>query len=129
VELKKNPTQQFSEYFKNYSKILTKVISLAKRSTYGRQITTSKNEARATWNIINTELCKKNKIESTQALTVNGTINTDPHFLVKIFNEHYSEVADNIYTKINENDVANSMKHYDHMTFMSKALGVHSLNW
>jgi hypothetical protein len=110
----------FSEYFKNYSKILNKVISLAKKSTYDRQITTSKNKARATWNIIDTELSKKNKIERIQALTVNGTINSDPHFLVKIFNKHYSEVADSIYTKIKEN-VVNSMKHYDHMTFMSKA--------
>jgi hypothetical protein len=76
---------------------------------------------RATWNIINTELSKKNKRESIQALTVNGTINSDPQFLVKIFNDHYSEVADSIYSKIKENEVVNSMKHYDHMTFMSKA--------
>jgi hypothetical protein len=39
------------------------VISLAKKMTYDRQITTSKNKARTTWHIINTELLKKNKSE------------------------------------------------------------------
>jgi hypothetical protein len=60
-------------YYKNYSKILTRVINLAKKMAYDQQIKYSKNKARTTWKIINSEVLKKGKKENLQLLNTSGT--------------------------------------------------------
>jgi hypothetical protein len=52
---KVNDNNNFKQYYKLYSKILTKVINEAKRLNYNNKIINSNNTAKTAWNIIKAE--------------------------------------------------------------------------
>jgi hypothetical protein len=52
-------TTALKQYYKSYSKILTKVINKAEKLNYNGKIATSNNTIKTTWNIIKTEFGKK----------------------------------------------------------------------
>jgi len=49
----KNP--KFKEHYKSYCKLLLKLIKKAKISKYNKQISTSYNKTRTSWNIVISE--------------------------------------------------------------------------
>jgi len=52
-KLKNNNNATLAFYYKDYSKILSKVIKVAKRMEYDKLILNSCNKAKTTWDIIN----------------------------------------------------------------------------
>ena len=59
LETKSTNNPVLLKYYKDYSRILNMVIKQAKRITYEKQLRDSKNITKSTWNITNTEVCKK----------------------------------------------------------------------
>jgi len=54
-KLQNNNNATLTSYYKDYSKILTKVIQAAKRMEYDKLILNSRDKAKTTWGIINKE--------------------------------------------------------------------------
>jgi hypothetical protein len=90
VEVKKIKNPKICKYYKKYCKILTKVINLAKKMTYEKQIRNSKNKVRTTWNLINREVRKKVMKENIQALNIEGKNDTNLNTIVEVFNKYFS---------------------------------------
>ena len=54
LSYKENNNPKFKKHYKEYCKLLTKVIILAKKSYYNTKLINSTNKAKTTWNIIKT---------------------------------------------------------------------------
>jgi hypothetical protein len=121
VEAKKSNNPIIATYYKNYCKILTRVINLAKKMTYDKQIKYSKNKARTTWRIINSEVLKKVNEENIQTPNIEGKKNTNLNAIVETFNKYFSGVAENIHKYIKENGDNDKSKATNYMTYMSDA--------
>jgi hypothetical protein len=110
--MKANDNNNLKQYYKLYSKILTKVINEAKRLNYNDKIINSNNTAKTTWNIIKVE-SSKNRLNDKNCNTVKINPNT--------FNSHFLNTADNIiktmFAQITSNTDNNSnYKHYLNLT-------------
>ena len=68
--MKNNNNATLASYYKDYSKILSKVIKMAKRMEYDKLILNSYNKAKTTWDIINKESGRNKKRSEMQALKV-----------------------------------------------------------
>jgi len=60
-KLQNNNNATLTSYYKDYSKILTKVIQAAKRMEYDKLILNSRDKAKTTWGIINKESGRNKK--------------------------------------------------------------------
>jgi hypothetical protein len=89
--------------------------------TYDKQIKYSKNKARTTWRIVNSEVLKKVNKENIQTLNIEGKKNTNLNAIVEIFNKYFSGVADNIHKYIKENGDNDKFRATNYMTYMSDA--------
>jgi hypothetical protein len=116
AEMKKNTNPSNCTYYKNYCKILARVIIAAKKMAYDHQIKHSNNKVKTTWKIINSEILKKGKKGNMG--TSNIPITKDS---AEIFNKHFSEVADKIHKKIKEDNPKDSDYLTDSMIFMTEA--------
>jgi hypothetical protein len=105
AEMKKNTNLLSCIHYKNYCKILTRVINSAKQMAYDQQIEYSNNKARMTWKVINSETQMKGK--KVNMATPNSPITKDS---ADIFNKYICEVADKIQKKIKENNPKESYK-------------------
>jgi hypothetical protein len=79
------------EYCNQYSKTLTKVIIAAKKLSYDRRITHSKNKMKTTWSIIKNELRKESK-KDMQYLDIKGKIIYNQQILVDAVNDYYIQL-------------------------------------
>jgi hypothetical protein len=104
MELKKNNNPVLKKYFKDYCRILTKVIKEAKRMEYDRHILNSNNLMRTSWKLINKELGKDRKIHRFQSLNINGMSTTNHQTIANAFNKHFT----NIPTMISQNIIASN---------------------
>ena len=68
----KNP--KLKEDYKLYCKLLSKVIKEAKILQYMKQILTSYNKTRTTWNIVKSKIGKRRGSEEISLLCVNGKL-------------------------------------------------------
>jgi hypothetical protein len=71
-----NPTA--SKFYKDYCKILNRVIKEAKRLHYNKLISHSKNRTKQIWDVINLETRRKIKNESINCLKVDDRSLTKP---------------------------------------------------
>jgi phospholipase/lecithinase/hemolysin len=81
-------------YYKRYTKELTKKIREAKKEYYNNMIKQSKNKIATTWNIIKME--------------VNGSVTYNPQIIANVMNQYFLSVGNNNFinkTKINCKDV------------------------
>jgi hypothetical protein len=99
------------QYYKLYSKILTKVINVAKRLNYNDKIINSNNTAKTSWNIIKAE-SGKNRLNDKNCNTVKINPNTfNSHFLnsANIIQKHFAQITSNT-------DNNSNYKHYLNLT-------------
>ena len=68
----KNP--KLKEHYKLYCKLLSKVVKEAKILQYRKQILTSYNKTRTTWNIVKSETGKRRGNEEISLLHINGKL-------------------------------------------------------
>jgi hypothetical protein len=79
------------------------VINLAKKLTYEKQIRSSKNKIRSTWNLISREVRKKVMKENIQTLNIEVKNDSNLNTIVEVFNKYFSGVADTIHKQIKNN--------------------------
>jgi hypothetical protein len=119
VKICKNPI--LYTYYKNYCKILNRVINQAKKMSYKKQIKYSRNKVRTTWRIINNELLKKHNRENIHALIIEGKETSNLNDIANTFNKYFTEVADSIHKHIKENDPKDNSNHMSYMTYLTNA--------
>jgi hypothetical protein len=99
------------------------VINLAKKMTHDKQIKFSKDRARTTWRIINSEVLKKGRRENIKTLDIEGKKNTNLNDIAETFNRYFSGIADNIHKHIKGNGENNQSKTTNYMTYLTDAFG------
>jgi hypothetical protein len=130
LETKRTNNPVLLKYYKDYCRILNMVVNQAKRITYEKQLRDSKNITKTTWNIINTEVCKKARKskDNINALCIQGKRTTNLKTIVDAFNNYFIKIADNIHSQRKENDTNTTNlpslnKSENYMSYMSKAFG------
>jgi len=103
----KNP--KFKEYYKSYCKLLSKVIKEAKILQYKKQILTSYNKTRTTWNIVKSETGKKRGKEEISLLNINGKLIQNQQTTANSFNDYFSTTAEKL-TGTNQIDEMSQLK-------------------
>ena len=91
-------------YYKNYCKILSKVIILAKRFYYNNKLANSTNKPKTAWSTVKTNTNNKKNLNITAIMETDGQITTHHQTIADKFNNYYVSVADNI---INSNSINN----------------------
>jgi hypothetical protein len=81
-------------YYKQYCKILTKVILTAKKLYYDSKIANSNNKMKTTWEILKKETGNKNCSHKVQALEMNNVKITDQNAIANSFNKYFVSIAD-----------------------------------
>jgi hypothetical protein len=80
-------------YLRQYSKILTKVITVAKKLCYDRSINNSDIKMKSSWQIITEERGKTKKDIDIQALILDKKITTNQKQMAEIFNNYFLSIA------------------------------------
>lgn len=93
-------------HFKNYSKILHKVILKAKKIYFNEIILNSNNKIKTTWNIIKKECGKFRSKEEIYTLVTNNSKTSDTTEIANIFNKYFLSITDNLNITQNNNNNA-----------------------
>jgi hypothetical protein len=97
------------KYYKEYFKILARVIIETKRSKYNNQIINSTNKLKTTWSIINSETNRLN------GHTVSNYENSPD-----TFNDHFLSIAEQIIQSIRHSDTEYTNDNKNPMHYLSK---------
>lgn len=101
---------KIKEYYKEYSKILSKVIVEAKRSMYNNQVLNSDNKIKTTWNIIRTETNRIKRVKTNENKNSSES-----------FNKYFLSVAEEIIQDIRSNNKKCSNNEEDIKCYMTKS--------
>ena len=87
--------------YKQYRNILTHIIDAAKQKYYQKQLFTSKNDSKRTWQVLN-DLIGKNKKDAKlpDKLLCNTKTIQDPKEIANTLNKHFAEIG-----KTNQNEI------------------------
>jgi histidinol dehydrogenase len=104
------------------------VIKQAKRMNYENQIRNSTNKIRITWNIIKSEVHKKDGKDNIQTLNIEGKTINNMKTVVEAFNNYFNKIADSIHKQIKEDGTNSKMispieQVGNYMTYISNAFG------
>jgi hypothetical protein len=94
------------KHYKEYCKLLTKVITLTKKLYYSANLTNSNNKSKTTWNIIKTITNNQKKPNNMSLMEIEEKLTTHHQSIAEKFNTYYISVADNI---TNSNQVNNTI--------------------
>ena len=97
------------EYYKLYCKLLSKVIKEAKILQYKKEILTSYNKTRTTWNIVKSETGEKRGKEEISLLNVNGKFIRNQQTTANSFNDYFLTIAKKL-TGANQIDKLSPLK-------------------
>ena len=106
--------QNIKERYRKYSKILAKVIKLAKRMHYKEIIRKSKNKVKNTWKIVNEAKGKYKDKPNIQFLNFKNNTIANREKIANIFNDYFLSVANSL--KKGNKDYENKIEsiHYLH---------------
>jgi len=90
MELKKNNNPLIKKYFRDYCRILSRVIHVAKKMEYDRHILNSNNVMRTSWKLLNKESCNDWNNQGVHSLNINGTSITNHQTIVSAVNKHFT---------------------------------------
>ena len=104
---KKSNDPELKKHYKNYCKILSTVIILAKKLYYNNKLTNSTNKPKTTWSIVKTITNNKKNFNNILMIGIDGKITTHQQTIAENFNYYYVSVADNISNNnpLNNNNV------------------------
>jgi len=92
-------------YYKNYCKIPSNVIILAKKLYYSKKLANSTNKPKTTWSIIKTITNNKKNFNNILMAEIDGKITTHYQTIAEKLNNYYVSVAASI---TNNNPVNNN---------------------
>jgi exonuclease III len=113
---KNNDDVSVKLHYKTYCKILSRVITAAKKMSYDKYINKSQNKMKTTWKIINSETGRNINSSSTQQLIESYKDQNVAEYL----NEHFVSIADNLVNQLEKNDT--SYTDADFKSFMEQAV-------
>jgi len=90
MELKKNNNPFIKKYFRDYCRILSRVIHVAKEMGYDRHILNSNNVMRTSLKLINKESCNDRNNQGVHSLNINGASMTNHQTIVSALNKHFT---------------------------------------
>ena len=90
----KNPN--LKEHSKLYCKLLSKVIKETKILQYKKQILTSYNKTRTTWNIVKSETGKKRGKEEISLMHIDGKFKRNQQTIANSFNDYFLTIAEKL---------------------------------
>src|SRR5215469_6031060 len=82
-------------YYKQYCKILSKVLKEAKKLYYKDIIGKSKNKIKTTWNIIHKETINQSNDNNIKTLKINNCIIRNQRLIANEFNNYFLNIAKN----------------------------------
>jgi hypothetical protein len=82
--------------YKQYCRILTRVISAAKRAHYNRMILKSNNKVKSTWRIINEEKGNIKRNKGIHSIMIGKKVITIQEKIATAFNKYFLSIADYI---------------------------------
>ncbi|XP_047115624.1 uncharacterized protein LOC124795597 [Schistocerca piceifrons] len=91
-----NATEEMHTHYKTYTKILQKVIKLAKRVYNDYYINNSTNKVKAMWDIIKKETGKNKRAEENIVLIHNNKKILQPTETANIFKKYFTGIAENL---------------------------------
>jgi hypothetical protein len=83
-------------YYKQYCRILTRVISAVKRAHYNRMILKSNNKVKGTWRIINEEKGNIKRNKGINSIVIGKKVVTNQEKIATAFNKYFLSIADSI---------------------------------
>jgi len=104
MEFKKNNNPQIKKYFREYCRILSRVIQEAKKMEYNRRILSTNNMMKTSWKLINKESNKDRNNHGIHSLNINGMSATNQQFIASAFNKHLTTMP----TTITRNIIAST---------------------
>ena len=115
---------KLKKYYKSYCKLLSKVTKEAKILQYKKQILTSQNKTRTTWNTVRSETGKKTKKEDITSLSINGMLIQNQQTIANSFNNYFSTVAEKLMETNHIDKMSQIRRHY---TIYYETAGIHIL--
>ena len=85
---RKSNYRKLKIYYKNYCKILSKVIILAKKMYYNNNVANSTNKPKTTWSIIKTITDNKKNLNNTLMMEIDGKITTHYQTIAEKFHNY-----------------------------------------
>ena len=120
--LHSNNNATLVSYYKSYCKILSMVIKKAKIKQHDTLIMNSHNKVKTTWDIINKESGRKEKINEPLTLKSGDKKITDQQTIAKTLNEYFVAIAESINRRNIHNSISNDNSNMDsHTYFMEQA--------
>jgi hypothetical protein len=93
---KESNDPNLKKHYEEYCKLLTKVITLAKKLYYSDKLTNSTNKPKTTWDIIKTITNNQKKPNKMLLMEIEGKLTTHHQTIAEKFNTYYISTADNI---------------------------------
>jgi len=90
ILLRNSNNPDLKQYYKNYCKILGKVIKEAKKMTISKRISNSHNKSKTMWNIIKDLLGKQHCTQDILKLTTEANHVTKQHSIANALNNYFS---------------------------------------
>ena len=116
-ELQINNNDTLASYYRDYTKILSRVIRKAKIAEHVKLIQNSQNKAKTKRGIVNKEAGRNKKRSEIQSLNVEGKKITDQQTIAEMFNDYFVAVAENVKRQRKNsfvNDDNNNMDSHTH---------------
>jgi hypothetical protein len=101
IEFRNKERPILRKYYKDYCRILPKVVKEAKRMAYDKQILNSNNVMRTSWKLINNELGRGNKNHGVQSVNIDGRITENHQIIADASNKYFTTILDTIRKNIN----------------------------
>jgi hypothetical protein len=114
--MKENDNISIKVYYNRYCKILSKVITAAKKMAYDNFIKESHNKMNSTWKIINTETGRTTKRDDIQYLIDKS----HDQNVAEIINEYFLSIANKLSNSVNSSQCNSS--DIDYLSFMEQAI-------
>ena len=118
---KENNNTKLKNHYKEYCKLLTKFIILAKKSYYITKLTNSANKTKTTWNIIKTLTNNQRELNNMLMMEIEGKLTTHHQKLAENFNTYYISAVDNIISKKQVNDTIKDPDIEDPLSYLYSA--------
>ena len=106
------------KYYKDYCKVLSKVILQAKKMHYENQIKNAQNKNKKTWELINKEITRKTNYGNIQAVKIGNNNIHDKQHIAEAFNTYYLSIVEDliknkIQPHVDKNNVHNNYTNKD----------------
>ena len=110
----------FKAYYKKYCKILSSVISTAKKMHFDKMILNSTNKPKTTWNIVKTISNRVTTPNNFAALKISDIPTNNPFAIANAFNSYFLSVAENLKLNNNNNLDSNSANITDPLFYLKQ---------